>query len=371
VLLASNEFLPRSNDGPDTPADTLDFYGFFSRAVRTHRTADVRVNVQLDRRSVLTIGGEAAADRERSSSLSLSSFGPDAGGFEARRHNTGIYVQAVGDVTDRWSYSLGGRVDRNSAFGTFQTLRASVAYVLTPALRVRASAGSAFKAPSFFENFSTGYVVGNPALRPERSRSAELGLDALFADGALAVKATGYLQAFADVIQYAATAPSPGAPNYFNVAAADANGLTLATEYRGIERVVLGFGYAWTSTKTTAAGFDRGSGATYVVGQPLVRRPSHAVTFSAARGFTAGGEVRLDVARVGERADRDFAVGKAIELPAYTKLDLSAAVPLPARIATGVALLGRIDNLLAARYQEVFRFSAPGRTVFAGLRVSR
>ena len=42
TTLASNEFLPRSNDGPDSPGDTLGFYGFYSRSVRTRRTADVR-----------------------------------------------------------------------------------------------------------------------------------------------------------------------------------------------------------------------------------------------------------------------------------------------------------------------------------------
>ena len=37
AVLTSNEFLPRSNDGADSPADTLGFYGFFARSTRTRR----------------------------------------------------------------------------------------------------------------------------------------------------------------------------------------------------------------------------------------------------------------------------------------------------------------------------------------------
>ncbi|MFI5311232.1 MAG: TonB-dependent receptor plug domain-containing protein [Gemmatimonadales bacterium] len=371
VALGSNEFLPRSNDGPDSPADTTGFYGFYSRAVRTRRTADARLNLGYAR-GVFTAGVDVARDRERSSSLSLSQYGPDAGGFEAARHNTGAYVQAIGDASARLSYALGARVDRNSAFGSYQTVRASAAYVLSSIARVRASVGSGFKAPSFFENFSTGYVTGNPSLRPERSQGAELGVDAFLAGGALTVRATGYLQQFRDVIQYAGTAPAPGAPNYFNVAAADADGIELEAEYHGLDHLVLGGSFTWTDTRTTRAGFDSTAGANYVVGQPLIRRPPHTFTMSAAY-VLGSASVQLVAVRVGQRQDRDYAAfpTAAVALPAYVKVDLSAVVPLPERISRRVALVARVDNLMDASYDEIARYPAPGRTVFVGARVGR
>jgi vitamin B12 transporter len=372
LALTSNEFLPRSSDEADTPADTVGFYGFYSRTVRTRRSADARMNLRYTR-GILTLGADVARDRERSSSLSLSDFGPDAGAFEAARQNTGAYVQAIGDATDRASYAIGARFDRNSAFGAFQTLRASVAYVLSATTRVRASAGSAFKAPSFFENFSTGYVQGNPALRPERSRSAELGVDAFLAGGALTLKATGYLQQFRDVIDYAGIAPSPGAPNYLNVAAADANGVELEAEYRGIEGLALTGAYTWTDTRTMRAGFDTSTGASYVAGEKLIRRPPHTFALSAAWTIGARGRVQLVALRTGARDDRDFAAypTASVTLPAYSRLDLSAVVPFPARIARAAVLTARVDNLLAATYEEIARFPAPGRSLFVGLRVGK
>ena len=373
LSLGSNEFLPRSNDGPDSPADTVGFYGYFARATRTHRTVDARMNLRYDARGVLTVGAEVVADHETSSSLSLSQYGPFPGTFQASRHNSAIYAQLLGDASNRWSYQVGGRLEQNSAFGAFQTLRAGVAYLVSPIFRVRASAGTAFNAPSFFENFATGYTVGNPGLQPEQSRSAELGIESYLAGGDLVLKATGYLQQFHDVIQYAGTPPSAGAPNYFNVAAANANGLELEAAYRGFERTTLALSYAYSATKVTQSGFDKGSGASYVVGQKLIRRPPNTLSASIAHTFGTGGAIQLSAARVGERDDRDFAVYPAapITLPAFTKVDVSAVVPLWSGQKSPVALVGRVDNLFDAKYQEIARFGAPGRQSFLGIRIGR
>ncbi len=366
VTLASHEFLPRSNDGPDTAGDTVGFFGFYSRSVRTHRSADLRVNARVGGHTTVTVGAEVARDRERSSSLSLSAYGPNAGGFEASRHNTGWYAQAMGDATTRVSFAVGTRLDANSAFGRFMTERASVAYAPNRLIRARAAVGTAFKAPSFFENFATGYVTGNAALKPERSQSAELGLDLTTAGGAAAIKLTGYVQRFRDVIQYSATTPSPGAPNYFNVAGANANGLELEASWRLSAQTTVATGYSWTDTRVTATGFDTSASASYVKGERLIRRPPHTISASVARAFAKDGSVQLVARRVGERSDRDFSAypAAAVILPAHTKVDLSFNVPVRGH---GLSLTGRIDNLFAARYDEVARFRAPGTIAVIGV----
>src|SRR5690606_36967055 len=102
--------------------------------------------------------------------------------FRATRENIAGYAQYLGDY-GRWSYTFGARIDENSAFGTFSTGRAALAYRLSDRLTARISGGSAFKAPSFFENFAEGFTLGNPTLRPEQARSGEVGLEARMADG--------------------------------------------------------------------------------------------------------------------------------------------------------------------------------------------
>ena len=372
VSLASNEYLPRSNDGPDSPADTLGFYGFFSRSTETHRSGDARFNIRYGARGVFTIGEEVAGDRESQTTLSLSQYGNSPGAFEASRHNSATFVQAIGDATDRLSYVIGGRIDQNSAFGTFPTMRASLAYILGASARVRASIGSAFTAPSFFENYSTGFVLGNPNLQPEHSRSAELGLDMFLDDSKLTLKATGFLQQFHDIIDYNGNAPS-GTPDYMNVAGANANGVELEAAYKAGGGVTLNGSYTYTATRTTAIGFDSTTGASYVPGQPLIRRPKNAWNLSALQSYSNGARLTLVATFVGERADRDYVPYPAVPvtLPGYTKVDFSFVEPIPSHIRGGVSLEGRVDNLFGAKYQEIDHFAAPGRMVFIGVRIGK
>ncbi len=60
-----------------------------------------------------------------------------------------------------------------------------------------------------------------------------------------------------------------------------------------------------------------------------------------------------------------------VTLAAYTKVDVSAVFPLDTRRSGGLALVGRVDNLLNAKYEEIFGYPAPGQLVFVGLRYGR
>lgn len=372
LLLTSNEYLPRSNDAKDNAADTLGFYAYFSRSVRTRRAAELRVSAKLSASTWLTIGGEVARDRERTTSHSQSQYGPSSDAFEASRHTDALFAQLLGNASPAVSYVGGVRLDRNSAFGTFGTARGGAAWKGSEHWRARASLGSAFKAPSYYENFAVGYVKGNPALRPERAQSAEVGVDADLST-VLAVKATAYTQQFRDVIQYTGAPPSPSAPNYFNVAAADARGVELEADWRADAVTTVRASYAYTATRTTRAGYDASAGANYVVGERLLRRPPHAFSLMITQKMTGGGSFDLGVTRVGERSDRDYAVYPAapVVLPGYTKLDVSTTIPLEGTVEAPVSLVLRVNNALDAKYQDVLHFDSPRRTLFAGVRWGR
>ncbi|MBM4193714.1 MAG: TonB-dependent receptor [Gemmatimonadetes bacterium] len=383
--LQSNEYYPRTNDGADFPADTFGFYGFYSRATRTLRRGELRANVALAPRRTLSLGADVTRERERSTSRSLSEYGDSDGAFEAARHTTGLYAQLAGDATPRLSFALGARRDMSSAFDAFGTTRASLGWIAGRHTRLRASAGNAFKAPSFFENFATGFVTGNPGLKPERAQSVEVTLDQATAGGRLALVATAFGQQFRDIIQYSSTAPSPGAPNYFNVAGARANGVELTATAAATATTSLTGSYTFLDTRVTAAGFDTSTGASFRRGDPLMRRPRHTAsaslgwraapgnqaTGSGARALIASDELRLVVTRVGERTDRDFAAFPvaAVKLPAYVRADFALSLLIPRR--PSMALTLRVENLLNARYEEVIRFGAPGRVFHVGMRRGR
>ncbi|NNF29181.1 MAG: TonB-dependent receptor, partial [Gemmatimonadetes bacterium] len=118
------------------------------------------------------------------------------------------------------------------------------------------------------------------------------------------------------------------------------------------------------------AGADEGEGATFVEGQRLLRRPTHALSAGLrgqlAKGLSMGGDVR----RVGDRADRDFVAFPAepVDLPAYTVVDLSATAQVlrAGSGRPGFELTLRLDNVLDQEYQEVLGFRAPGRGIYLG-----
>ena len=88
--------------------------------------------------------------------------------------------------------------------------------VISPdgATRLRGSAGTGVKEPTFFEAFATGFAVGNPDLEPERSRTLELGVEREFAAGRVQLHATIFQQDLENLIQYTFAPPTPGDPNF-------------------------------------------------------------------------------------------------------------------------------------------------------------
>ena len=372
ALVTMHGFDGGTDDRPDGPGDTLGFYGFTSLDSGQRAAADLRVDLHAGATTVVSIGGNVEEERQRSFNESLSQFGPSTGRSDNRRWNRAGYVHAVtgrGPV----AANAGLRVEDNERFGGFVTYQAGVSVALRPGTRIRASAGRGVKEPTFFENFASGFVRGNPDLKPERSRSWEVGLDQRALDGRLGLRATYFSQRFRDLVQFTFSPPQPSDPNYFNVAKADARGLELSADAR-VAALTLDAGYTYLSTEVVDAGFDEGPDAAFVAGAPMLRRPRHAWSLSA--GYRAGARLRLDASLrfTGRRDDRDFSTFPATRatLDSYTLMDAGGQVTLwaaaPGR--PGLDVLVRAENLLDERYQEVFGFPAPGRGIYIAGRMT-
>jgi vitamin B12 transporter len=368
--LTTSELHPRTRDGSDDAADTLGFYGYYASGIVVRRSADLRQVLRLGG-ATLALGGEWSRETERSASVSLSEFGDFPDEFRAARETRALYAQGLGDA-GRFSYSTGLRLDENSAFGTFRTARLGAAWRLAGATRLRASVGNAFKAPSFFENFATGFTVGNPALRPERARSADLGVETVVANIAL-LKVTAFAQRFRDLIQYTGAPPAFGDPNYYNIAAANAGGVEFELTLPDARGIAVDVGYTWTETRVVDSGFDTGSSASFVEGEALIRRPRHVVTLGLVRSLGSFGSLSARASRIGERSDRDFSGFPAtpVTMPAYTLVDLGAVLSPGFIRERGVGLQLRIENATNARIEQVAGFATPGRTLYAGLKLQR
>ncbi len=364
--LARNDF----ENAPDSPADPAPFSG--SRTETRRWTAEARALLRLPA-GVRGLAG-VALDEERQEDFARAAPGAPlaAAGTPRDRTNWGFFLQGSARPATPLQLTAGGRLDRNERFGSFWTWRASALAAVGPRTRLRASLGTGFKEPSFFDNFATGFATGNPDLRPERSFSVEAGLSQdLPAIGASAF-VTGFAQRFRDLIQFTFVPPSPGAPNFFNVAEADAAGVEVGVRVRGPAGVELEGSYVRLHTEVMDAGFDSGEDATFVEGRRLLRRPGDLLSLRASTGAARRVRAGAVLSVVGSRDDLRFAPfpepTRRVELPAYATLDLSGGVTLVTAGAgrPGLDLLARVENLFGARYEQAAGFRSPGRTLVVG-----
>ncbi len=96
---------------------------------------------------------------------------------EKSRDNKAAFVSWQAEV-DRFNWLLSARHDDNEAYGSETTGTAEVGYYITENLQVVANAGTGFKAPTFNQLYwpDDVFFVGNPDLKPEKSKSYGLGL---------------------------------------------------------------------------------------------------------------------------------------------------------------------------------------------------
>lgn len=234
------------------------------------------------------------------------------------------------------------RHDDNEQFGAHTTGSLSVGGRLPNGWHAHASHGTAFKAPSFNELYYPGF--SNPALRPERGRTTELGLRA--GAGGLRWNLTAYRSEIDQLIAFDVATFLPQ-----NIARA---------ELRGVEGGASWSRGAWRLEQTLSwlQAEDRGDGATR--GRALPRRPEW--SGRTTLGLRAGrADLTTSVQFVGRRYD-DLANTR--ELGGYATLDLTAEWQLN----RSVTLQGRLANAFDRRYETATLYPALGREVFLTVR---
>jgi vitamin B12 transporter len=360
------------DDFVNPPDSASDPNGFSDSRTNLRRwTVETRALLRLPA-GVRGLAGVSLDDERQESFARFAPDQPLAPSDSTRdRTNWGFYLQAVASPHRAVQLTAGGRLDQNERFGDFWTYRASALAFATGLTRLRASVGTGFKEPSFFDNYASGFATGNPDLKPERSFSVEGGVTQEVPSLRASVSLTGFAQRFRDLIQFTTAPPTPGGPNFFNVAAANASGIEAQVTLRPVSALEVSGAYTRLHTKVTDAGFDSGEDATFVNGQRLLRRPDDLLTLSAHYAPTrwrAGAVLTL----VGGRDDLRFALfpdpTRRVTLPSYATLDLSGGwtVLAPQGATPGIDLTARVENLFDKTYEQAANYRSPGRTIVVG-----
>jgi vitamin B12 transporter len=308
---------------------------------RSHNSRDgAAISFFESTRDSATLQGDFGLPADQLFTLGLDwtrdqgSVGDAFSGYIADRDNRAGFLQYQG-AFGAHDLQASVRRDDNEQFGGHTTGGLAWGLDFGAGLRLTASAGSAFKAPSFNELYFPFF--GNPDLRPETSRSYELGF------GQRRQAWHWQLNAFQTRIDDLIT---------YDVSIASANNIEQA-QIRGAELTgsVDFDGWVLTGSASYVDPRNRSQGANF--DKRLPRRARTSARVDLDRVF---GAWRLGLGWIGEGGRHDD-VANTLRLPGYATVDLRAEFALH----PDWTLQGRVGNVFDREYETAAYYAQPGR----------
>ena len=258
--------------------------------------------------------------------------------------------------------SVSARQENNSEFQNAFSWRTTAAWHTNDTTTLFASVGDANKNPTFTERFGFFDAFrGNPALKPEQARSWELGVRRLIPAQGILISASWFHSSLTDEINgfvYDNVSAAFTASN--NTTQSERQGLELDLNWRITEHMKLRGSYTYLDAVEDANGPDP---------QDEIRRPRH---HFAVNGNYAWQHSNLNVAVIhtGSQLDNFFPPVPPFQVRVNLKRYTLVNIALNHDVSDQIQLRLRLDNALAADYEEVFGFRAPGRAASAGIHLS-
>ena len=304
--------------------------------------------------------------------IDSAGYGPPeyAPPLDERRRNSAFFLQNNFQWDESLFVTAGVRVDHSDDYGTVVSPRGAVAYHFRRTdTRLRAGAGTSFRAPTFYESHHP--LFGNPTLDPEESVSYEAGFDQGLLERRVRIGATVF---YIDYNELIGANPdfnplaTPGKPESYwliNVGEAFSRGVEAEVRILPLEGLELGAAYTYLETEDLDTGDE------------LPIRPRHQTHLSATyrRGPILA---RVDALLVGSHfddlpyVDIDGDLFTPGRQSGYSLLDLALSYTLeePFRWIDELTPHIRLSNILDEDYDAVGGFPAPGFSTIIGLRAS-
>ena len=310
----------------DNESDNFGAPGVFGSA-QTHRdSASLQGDFGVAEGQLLSAGVDWSEDNLDGSS---------AGYLVDSRRNTGVFVQYQGRF-GRHQLQASARNDDNQQFGNHATGSVGWAMELGHGLRVNASYGTAFKAPTFSDLYDPW--SGVPTLNPEKSKSANLGVSQQGQGWHWGMDV--YETRIDDLITYDASTMKMQQVEKARIRGAELTGGVLLAGFD------INAQLSYTDPRNRTHGstqFDNW----------LPRRAQQTARLDIDRRF---GDFRagLTVQGAGKRFDN---ASNSVKVGGYGTLDLRAEYAL----TPSWSLLARAANVFDRNYETVAWFNQPGR----------
>ena len=324
ISLAAGGELDRSDNNST-------FNGSFDIGDTKSQTNDYTFNLRWDAAQHVTLNaGLEVLDQSGESSSYTARFS---------RHVDSVFVGALGSVGPN-QFQVNLRDDRYSDFGAANSALVSYGYLLTSQLKVIGSLSTAFTAPTFDDLFYP--FASNPNLKPEKSRTAELGL--VWHDLKSQARLSLYRSSIHDLIAFDDVQFIPE-----NIDEARLEGIELSGQT------------SWQHFQLSAnLTFDHPINVS--TDQPLLRRANRSGNLALSYD---GGPLRpyLAVNASGLRFDSDINTFQRISLGGYATTNAGVRYSISKQLTAGVS----IDNLADRRYALIDGYNTPGRVVLLTL----
>jgi len=299
---------------------------------------DWQNTIRLNGGWLLLAGIDAYEDRVRSS----EAFTEDA------RYNLGAY-SIVESQIGMHDLAASLRYDENEQFGGKTTGQLGWGLPISHTTRLRASVGTAFKAPSFNELYfpDSAFFRGNPDLNPEESLTLELG--ARYASGPRFIDVAAFHTDIDDLITNVADEQWTFVPT--NIDRARIQGLELEAGYQT----------AGWSTRASVTLLDTEDRAT---GNELRRRAPASGRLDVDRRI---GDLSLGGSLIGQgRSFEDAA--NTDRLSGFATIDLRASYAIDREWSVAGSVQNLFDRDYAVSGQFGTDYNQPGRGLYVTLR---
>jgi outer membrane cobalamin receptor len=351
-------------------------FGFsFNRDRREQ--GDARAIVSVSRHDTMAVGVSAGHEDVKNSFITDTTFST----FPIDRNEASVYAENRYEIAGRLFLSAGLRGEffrtpsipsdgfSRPVFPETTVSRAnpkvSAAYV-AGATRFHGSFGMGVRPPSGFELAFTN----NPALKPERTRSLDAGVEQKAFHGLLVVDGTYFYNRYYDlIVTLGGSLTTLSHYKSDNLANSRAQGAEFSARLRPARWVYVTGSFTLLETRILSLdGSADKAPSPFSVGQQLTRRPEHSGNFVAT--FTRG-RVAADVTGYvrGKTLYEEPNFGATNGLfwdPGFANIGIN----LNYTVARGLTAYGNLRNALNWHYEEVFGFPSQRLNFVAGLKWS-
>ncbi|MGE5098008.1 MAG: TonB-dependent receptor domain-containing protein [Betaproteobacteria bacterium] len=323
--------------------DKLVFHGSFEGFFETRQDQASWINELRTEAGSLVGGYEEVRQRVGPGTQADAFTGEDFIAFSRTRRRIRSVFASINEGWQGNRLEANARRDDIELLGVHNTGSVSYGYEWSPALRVSATVGRGFRAPTFNDLFSPAQFGGNANLKPERNSSREIAVGGRSAP--LEWRITAFDNRFRDLILFNADANQ-----VINVAGARVRGVeaTAATKWLGVQ---------WRGMLTLQRPRNDDTGAR------LPSRAERLASLDASRAFGSAWNAGLTVVATGERFD-SLAESPSSRLPGHALLDARVRYRINKYVVA--ELTG--TNLANKRYESAVGYDAPRRAMLLNVR---